>query len=83
YIVTAVNTTGEGAASAQVNATTTVPAPVLDGAALYNTYCNGCHGTSKRGKTVSATQGAIAANRGGMGSLSSLTIDELTAISLY
>ncbi|MBW4056738.1 MAG: hypothetical protein HIU83_15330 [Proteobacteria bacterium] len=83
YIVTAVNTTGESAVSAQTSATTTVPVPVLDGAALYNTHCNGCHGTSKRGKSVSAIQGAIASDRGGMGSLSSLTIDELTAISLY
>jgi len=83
YIVTAVNTAGEGAASAQVTATTTAPAQALDGAALYNANCAGCHGTSMRGKSVSATQGAIASDRGGMGYLSTLTVAELTAISLY
>lgn len=83
YIVTAVNTAGESAASAQVTATTTAPAPVLDGAALYTANCAGCHGTSKRGSTVSAIQNAIASNRGGMGSLSGLTVDQITAISLY
>lgn len=65
-------------------ATTTAPAPVLDGAALYTANCAGCHGaTGKRGKTVAAIQAAIAANRGGMGYLSTLTVAELTAISLY
>jgi fibronectin type 3 domain-containing protein len=64
-------------------ATTTAPAPVLDGAALYASYCAGCHGTSKRGKSASATQSAINSNRGGMGSLSTLTPAQITAISLY
>jgi len=64
-------------------ASASAPAPVLDGAALYATYCNSCHGASKRGKTVAAIQGAIAANRGGMGSLSTLTTAQITAISLY
>jgi len=53
----------------------------IDGAALYTQYCSGCHGTSKKGKTVSAIQGAIASNRGGMGSLSNLTLEQITAIS--
>lgn len=83
YIVTAVNTGGEGTASAQITATTTVPAPVLDGAALYNANCTGCHGTSKRGKSLAAIQSAIASDRGGMGYLNTLTVAELTAISLY
>jgi mono/diheme cytochrome c family protein len=65
-------------------ATTTAPAPVLDGAALYTANCAGCHGaTGKRGKTVAAIQAAIASNKGGMGSLSTLSVAQLTAISLY
>ena len=83
YTLTAVNTAGESVASAQATATTTPSAPVLDGAALYNTNCAGCHGAGKRGKTLAAIQGAIASNRGGMSFLSTLSVAELTAISLY
>lgn len=83
YILTAVNTAGESAASAQATATTTPSAPALDGVALYNANCAGCHGTSKRGKSLAAIQGAIASNRGGMSFLSTLSVAELTAISLY
>ncbi len=64
-------------------AATTATAPTLDGAALYNANCASCHGTGKRGKSVSAIQSAIASNRGGMGSLSTLTTAQLTAISHY
>lgn len=80
FIVTAVNGAGEGAASAQASAATAAPV-VLDGQALYNQYCSGCHGTSKQGKTVAATQNAITANIGGMGSLSTLSAAQLTAIA--
>lgn len=83
FIVTSANNVGESVASTQTSVATNTPVQVLDGAALYNANCTGCHGTSKRGKSVSATQGAIATDRGGMGSLSTLTIAELTAISLY
>ena len=55
--------------------------PPIDGAALYTQYCSGCHGNGKKGKSVSAIQGAISSNRGGMGSLSSLTLEQITAIS--
>jgi mono/diheme cytochrome c family protein len=59
------------------------PTP-LDGAALYGTYCGSCHGSlatsSKRGTTAAATQSAISNNRGGMGSLSSLTTEQIQAI---
>lgn len=41
YIVTAQNGVGEGPASAQVTATTNA---AIDGAALYNQHCQGCHG---------------------------------------
>jgi hypothetical protein len=55
--------------------------PPIDGAALYTQYCSGCHGTSKKGSSVSAIQGAISTNRGGMGSLSFLTTAQIQAIS--
>jgi fibronectin type 3 domain-containing protein len=45
YVVTAVNSAGEGAASAQASATTNAPAPVFDALAFYNSSCLGCHGT--------------------------------------
>lgn len=80
FIVSAVNATGEGAASAQVNATAAAT-PVLDGLALYNANCVSCHGTSKLGKTAAATQGAINANTGGMGYLSTLTTAQVAAIA--
>jgi fibronectin type 3 domain-containing protein len=44
YIVTAVNSAGESAASAQASAATSASVPVIDGAALYSQYCAGCHG---------------------------------------
>lgn len=80
YVVTAANSAGEGAASAQVSATTAAPV-VLDGQALYNQYCAGCHGTGKQGKTVAATQAAITGNVGGMGFLSTLSAAQLAAIA--
>jgi mono/diheme cytochrome c family protein len=80
FIVTAVNSAGEGAASSQVTAATTAPV-VLDGLALYNSNCVSCHGTAKLGKSAAAIQGAITANIGGMGSLSSLTTAQIAAIA--
>ena len=62
---------------------TATPTPALDGAALYNTYCSGCHGTSKRGSSASAIQSAINSNKGGMGFLNTLTPAQLNAISKY
>jgi mono/diheme cytochrome c family protein len=57
----------------------------LDGAALYSANCSGCHGplatSSKMGVTAAMIQGAVAANTGGMGSLSSLTSAEVQAIA--
>jgi mono/diheme cytochrome c family protein len=60
---------------------TLTPTPILDGAALYNQHCSGCHGSSKQGKSVSAIQNAISSNTGGMGSLKSLTAAQISAIS--
>lgn len=55
--------------------------PPIDGAALYAQYCAGCHGNSKKGRPASAISAAIAADRGGMGSLSFLTADQIAAIA--
>lgn len=45
YVVTAANSAGESVASAEATATTdTAAPPPIDGAALYTSYCSGCHG---------------------------------------
>ena len=55
----------------------------IDGAALYTTYCFGCHGNAKKGRPASAIQAAIDSNTGGMGSaaLRALTPEQVAAIS--
>jgi fibronectin type 3 domain-containing protein len=94
YIVTAVNSAGESVASAQVTATTTpAPPPVIDGAALYDQLCSGCHGplasSEKRGATASDITNAITQNFGGMGTrfnpntgtVAKLTPEQIAAIA--
>jgi mono/diheme cytochrome c family protein len=69
----------------------TQPAPTqptspaaLDGQALYTSFCADCHGPSgKRGRSASAIASAIARDAGGMGSLSSLSADQVAAIADY
>jgi fibronectin type 3 domain-containing protein len=62
YVVTAQNSAGESPASSQATATTAAPA--LDGAALYASTCQGCHGPLAaptrpiRNKTVSGIRNA-------------------------
>ena len=56
----------------------TVPS---DGPGLYDAYCSGCHGTSKKGSSASAIKGAIDGNRGGMSVVSSLTPDQIALIA--
>ncbi len=85
YVVTAVNSAGESAASTQATATTAVATPVIDGAALYTQYCYGCHGTLGA-RTASQIQAAINANRGGMAKFlatgsTPLTADQVAAIA--
>jgi hypothetical protein len=58
-------------------------APAIDGAALYNSLCTGCHANSKRNRPVASIQAAISGNVGGMGSLGYLTPAQLQAISAY
>ncbi len=48
---------------------------------LYKQNCEKCHGSGKLGTPASQISGAIAANRGGMGSLSFLTPAQIQAIS--
>lgn len=55
------------------------------GATLYASNCQGCHGTlassSKKGSSSSKIQSAINTNKGGMGSLSSLTSAQIKDIA--
>jgi mono/diheme cytochrome c family protein len=71
--------------AADLGGTTPPPPTGTDGAALYGSNCQGCHGalasSSKRGRSASATRNAITGNVGGMGSLSGLTNDQLNAIA--
>ncbi|KAB0671738.1 hypothetical protein F6V30_03935 [Oryzomonas sagensis] len=78
YVVTAVNSAGESAASAQASAATSAPA--FDALSYYNTVCLGCHG-SLGVRTAAQIQAAITGNYGGMGSLSSLTTAQIAAIA--
>lgn len=61
----------------------TVTPPPIDGAALYATYCAGCHGNSMKGRSASSIQAAIDSNRGGMGTaaLRALTPAQVAAIA--
>lgn len=60
YVVTALNSAGEGAASAQTTATTNAATPPpIDGAALYTQYCSGCHGALGSSDYQGATSAMI------------------------
>jgi len=80
YIVTAVADSGESVASSQ--AATVV---ATDGANLYVTHCQGCHGPVTATTIIVGTdaniKAAIAGNKGGMGILSTLTDRQLFVIS--
>ncbi len=93
YVATAVNSVGESVASAQATATTNAaPPPPIDGAALYTTYCSGCHNPLPgdfQGASAALISSAIASNTGGMGTrfnatngtLIKLTPEQIAAIS--
>src|SRR3989454_581439 len=70
--------------SIPVTLTVTAGAAAPNGAALYASKCQGCHGSLATSnivnRTVAGTKAAIAGNVGGMGFLSSLTDAELQAI---
>lgn len=81
YVVTAVSSAGESAPSALAS---TVPG--TDGENLYVTYCQGCHGPITSFKTAAEgtednIKAAIAANKGGMGVLSTLTANQIYVVS--
>src|SRR5438128_6438902 len=71
--------------SIPVTLTVTAAAAAPNGAALYASKCQGCHGSLATSnilnRTVAGTKAAIAGNVGGMGFLSSLTDVELQAIA--
>ena len=53
----------------------------IDGAALYTQYCSGCHRNGQQGASATSIQNAINSDRGGMGSLSGLTSEQIQAIA--
>jgi len=71
--------------SAAVSVTVNISSTTLNGAALYATNCAGCHNplasSSKIGESASEIREAINNNKGGMGFLSNLTSDEISAIA--
>jgi hypothetical protein len=72
--------------SAIADALASVAPPVVtDGPTLYGMYCASCHGalasSTKGGATASRIQAAIGGNTGGMGSLSTLTSTQVSAIA--
>ena len=87
YTATVTVSDGQLSSAATVTVTAQGPSTGLDGAALYAANCSGCHGsiTAIRSMPVSSRnvpdiQRAIAADRGGMGRLSSLSVAQLQAI---
>ena len=85
---TATLTVSDGAltSSASVTITAQAPAPAIDGAALYTSNCQACHGPiapifSRNSRDATRIQNAIDTNRGRMGSLSSLTPAQVQAIA--
>jgi len=72
-------------AAALAGGTTPPPPTTTDGATLYANNCRSCHGaiasSNINDRTASAITTAIKNNAGGMGSLSSLTSAQITAIA--
>jgi mono/diheme cytochrome c family protein len=86
YVATLTVSDGSLSSTATVTITAQAPGTSIDGAALYAAKCQGCHGPispifSNNAKTASRIQGAIDTNKGGMGSLSTLTAAEVQAIA--
>jgi cytochrome c5 len=77
---------GSLTSTASVTITAQAPGSGIDGAALYAAKCEGCHGAispifNNNAKTASRIQSAIDTNKGGMGSLATLTAAEVQAIA--
>ena len=85
FIVTAVNSAGESAASAQAAATTATPAPAFDALSYYTTKCLGCHGslgvrTADQITAAIASVGTMKTKYSSTGS-TPLTVDQIAAIA--
>ncbi|MDH4167125.1 MAG: DUF5666 domain-containing protein [Gammaproteobacteria bacterium] len=88
---TATLTVSDGALTSSASVVITAqapppPPPSIDGAALYTAKCQVCHGAikpifSRNARDATKIQAAIDSNKGGMGSLSSLTTAEVQAIA--
>jgi hypothetical protein len=77
---------GGGSSNPGAIATPLTPTtPSVEGTALYDANCARCHGplatSTKRGKSAAQIQAAITNNTGGMGSLSTLTLTQISAIA--
>jgi cytochrome c5 len=81
-VLTSLPASCSGGTPVTSQACTYVP-PGIDGLALYNQYCSGCHGNRYKGAAASDTKSAIDNNTGGMGSaaLRALTPAQLDAIA--
>jgi mono/diheme cytochrome c family protein len=83
---TATLTVNDGALSSSASVVVTAQAASIDGAALYTAKCQSCHGPiapifSANSKSASKIQAAINNNKGGMGSLATLTPAQVQAIA--
>lgn len=88
YTATLTVRDGTSANSASVTITAQGATPSPDGAALYSSSCSGCHGPinaivnmAVSNRDAAGIQRAIDQNRGGMGSLRSLTSADVQAIA--
>jgi fibronectin type 3 domain-containing protein len=90
YVLTAVNASGESAASSEATAST--DAAAIDGAALYTQYCASCHGplgsSDKQGATAAQISSGIAnvpsmftRFNAGTGTQIKLTAEQIAALS--
>ena len=80
------NITGVGSTVVVIDAIAPPPPPIeLDGPTLYADSCQACHGpldsSAKLNRTAAEIQGAIDANTGGMGGLSTLLPEQVQAIA--
>lgn len=83
FIVTAVNSAGESAASAQGSAITATPAPAFDGLAFYTANCKGCHtlGVRTAAQITAAIAAQSAMSQFRTGGSNPLTAAQITAIA--
>jgi mono/diheme cytochrome c family protein len=86
YVATLTVNDGKVTASASVTVTAQAPVAGPNGSALYTSRCAGCHGPISpifkiSAKSAQNIQDAINSNRGGMGSLSTLTAAEVQSIA--